>query len=361
MDCSIENMGFFCSFYSLKRGYFTSFILWLIRFLIIFPIVVAIAQGQVRYSIPEEMNKGSVVGNIIQDLGLDVKRLKSGRARIFTEGSREYIGLNVDKGTLIVRERIDREELCAQVSPCSLHFQIILDNPMELHQVDIEILDINDHAPVFARREISFQISEMALSGAKFALDSAHDPDVGVNSLQRYTLNPADHFTLKELADNGVKHVEMLLQKSLDRENQKEHTLTLTAFDGGSPQKSSTMKIIVTVVDANDNAPIFTMPLYRSILLENSPKGTHVVTVSAKDKDQGSNGKVTYSLSQSTGKNLDLFSIDSESGDITVIGELDFEKAKHFQINIEATDNGGLSDSSKVTIELQMLMITHQS
>jgi len=76
--------------------------------------VMAVARGQVRYSIPEEMTKGSLVGNIVQDLGLDVKRLKSGRARIFTEDSREYIGLNVDKGTLIVKERIDREELCAQ-------------------------------------------------------------------------------------------------------------------------------------------------------------------------------------------------------------------------------------------------------
>ena len=127
--------------------------------------VLTVARGQVRYSIPEEMNKGSVVGNIVQDLGLDVKRLKSGRARIFTEDSREYIGLNVDKGTLVVRERIDREELCAQVTPCSLHFQIILENPMELHRIDVEILDINDHAPVFDRKDISIEIKESMVPG----------------------------------------------------------------------------------------------------------------------------------------------------------------------------------------------------
>uniref|UniRef100_A0A3B3T623 Cadherin N-terminal domain-containing protein n=1 Tax=Paramormyrops kingsleyae TaxID=1676925 RepID=A0A3B3T623_9TELE len=90
--------------------------------------------GQVRYSIPEEMVKGSFVGNIAQDLGLDIQRMKSGRARVFTEHGREYIGLNNDKGTLVVRERIDREEICGPVSPCSLHFQIILENPMELHR-----------------------------------------------------------------------------------------------------------------------------------------------------------------------------------------------------------------------------------
>ena len=124
--------------------------------------VTKIAFGQIRYSIPEEMSKGSLVGNIVQDVGLDVKRLKSGRARIFTEDSSESIGLNTGKGTVVVIERIDREELCGQLSPCSLHFQIILENPMELHRIDVEILDINDNAPLFARKEIQFEISESA-------------------------------------------------------------------------------------------------------------------------------------------------------------------------------------------------------
>ncbi|KAI4896456.1 hypothetical protein NFI96_015230 [Prochilodus magdalenae] len=323
------------------------------RLLVLFVFVLGVAHGQVRYSIPEEMNKGSVVGNIVQDLGLDVKRLKAGRARIFTEDSREYIGLNVDKGTLVVRERIDREELCAQVTPCSIHFQIILENPMELHRIDVEIVDINDHAPVFTRGEISFQISEMALPGAKFSLDNAQDPDVGLNALQRYTLHPTDHFSLKEVAGNdGLKYIEMVLQTPLDRENKEEHILTLVAFDGGTPQKSGNVKITVTVMDANDNAPVFSLPVYRVSLLENSPKGTYVATVTATDKDKGTNAEVTYSLSQSTGKNLNLFNIDPQSGNIAVNGVLDFEKSKHFQITVEASDKGGLTDSSKVVIEL---------
>ncbi len=212
---------------------------------------------QVRYSIPEEMTKGSLVGNIVQDLGLDVKRLKSGRARIFTEDSREYIGLNVDKGTLVVKERIDREELCAQVSPCSLHFQIILENPMELHRIDVEILDINDHAPVFLNKEIHLQISEVALPGARYSIDSANDADEGLNSLQTYKLNPNDHFVLKTLSHtDGTKYVEMILQTPLDREKQEEYNLILTAYDGGSPQKTGTLKINIIVLDANDNAPV---------------------------------------------------------------------------------------------------------
>ncbi|XP_047016059.2 protocadherin gamma-A11 isoform X23 [Ictalurus punctatus] len=327
---------------------------WLTMLLVGFAFVMAVAHGQVRYSIPEEMNKGSVVGNIVQDLGLDVKRLKSGRARIFTEDSREYIGLNVDKGTLIVRERIDREELCAQVSPCSLHFQIILDNPMELHRVDVEILDINDHAPAFDRKEISIEIPESVAPGARFSLDSAHDPDVGLNTLQRYTLNPTDHFSLKELTrTDGTKYVEMVLKTPLDRELQEEHQLILTAFDGGSPQKSGTVKITVTVLDANDNSPVFSQPIYRVSLPENIPKDSLVVTVSATDNDKGSNSEVTYSFSQSTGKEaMDLFSIDSDNGKIKVKGSLDFEKSKQYELNVEAVDKGAQADSSKVMIEI---------
>ncbi|XP_062852614.1 protocadherin gamma-A11-like [Trichomycterus rosablanca] len=344
-------MMFLCSF-SGKSGSITD-VLWLLRSLVLLLFSVAFAQGQVRYSVPEEMNKGSLVGNIIQDLSLDVKRLKYGRARLVTEDSREYIGLNVEKGTLMVKERIDREELCAQISPCSLHFQLILENPLELHQIDVEITDINDNAPFFSRKEISFQISESAFTGAKFSLDSAHDPDVGSNSLQRYTLEPTNHFVLKDFTDhNGLKQVEMVIHAPLDRETKEEHILTLMAFDGGNPQKSGNVKVVVTVVDANDNAPLFSSPLYQVSLLENSPKGTHVTTVTASDKDKGANAKVTYSFSQSTGKSLDLFNIDSDTGKITVRGDIDFEKSKNFQINVEASDKWGLTDSCKVVIEI---------
>ncbi|XP_058263792.1 putative protocadherin beta-18 [Hemibagrus wyckioides] len=327
---------------------------WQTMLLVGFAFIIGVAQGQVRYSIPEEMNKGSVVGNIVQDLGLDVKRLKAGRARIFMEDSREYIGLNVDKGTLIVQQRIDREELCAQVSPCSLHFQIILDNPIELYRVDVEILDINDHAPDFERKDITIEIPESAALESPFSLDSAHDPDVGLNTLQRYTLNPTDHFTLKELSrSDGTKYVEMVLKKTLDREQQDEHKLILTAFDGGSPQKSGTFKITVTVLDINDNSPVFSQPIYRVSLSENIPKDSLVVRVSATDKDKGSNGEITYSFSDNSRKEvMDLFTINSVTGEIRVKFSLDFEKSKHHELDVKAMDKGRLEGNSKILVEI---------
>ncbi|XP_037398896.1 protocadherin gamma-A11-like isoform X2 [Pygocentrus nattereri] len=346
-------MAALCSLESRKSSYTVWISPWLTKRLILLVFVLTVARGQVRYSIPEEMNKGSVVGNIVQDLGLDVKRMKSGRARIFTEDSREYIGLNVDKGTLVVRERIDREELCAQVTPCSLHFQIILENPMELHRIDVEILDINDHAPVFTKKEINFQIIESALPGARYSLDSAKDPDVGQNSLQTYKLHPSDFFVLKipTLSDD-TKFVEMLLQKPLDRETQSEHKLILMAFDGGTPQKTGTIKINVIVLDANDNAPVFSETVYKVSIPENIAKGSAVLTVSATDVDQGTNGDITYSFSQSSESISDLFDINSSTGTISVSGTLDFEKTKKYELYVEATDKGGLTDTSKVNIEI---------
>ncbi len=346
-------MSVLCCFYAQRGASSTRISSWLMQPLVLCVFVMAVARGQVRYSIPEEMTKGSLVGNIVQDLGLDVKRLKSGRARIFTEDSREYIGLNVDKGTLVVKERIDREELCAQVSPCSLHFQIILENPMELHRIDVEILDINDHAPVFKKNEITFQMSESALSGARYSIDSANDPDVDLNSIQTYKLTPSDHFTVKIPAHlDDTKYVEMILQKSLDRETGEEHKLILTAFDGGNPQKTGTIKINIIVLDANDNAPVFSQSIYKGSIPENFPKGSSVLRVSATDEDMGSNGDVAYSFSQSSERLSNLFQIDCSTGDITVNGPLDFEKSKKYELYVEATDTGGLSDTSKVHIEI---------
>ncbi|XP_066572822.1 protocadherin gamma-A11 isoform X10 [Amia ocellicauda] len=309
--------------------------------------------GQVRYSIPEEMAKGSFVGNIAQDLGLDLKRLKSSRARIFTEDSREYIGLNTDEGTLLVKDRIDREQLCAQISRCTLHFQIILENPMELHRVVVEVLDINDNAPVFPKKEIQFQISEIAVAGTRFLLESAMDPDVGVNTLQSYALQPIDNFILKlQSRPDGSKYLEMVLQTVLDREKQEEHALVLTAVDGGSPQKSGTVKINVAVVDANDNPPVFTQALYKASVLENVLKGTLVLKVSASDVDKGANAEVTYSFIHATDSVSELFDLDSITGEIKVRGQFDFERSKQYEINVEAVDNGGLADSCKVLIEI---------
>ncbi|KAM9849716.1 uncharacterized protein ACBR49_007003 [Aulostomus maculatus] len=309
--------------------------------------------GHIRYSIPEEMKKGSVIGNVAQDLGLDLKRLLSGRARIVTGESVQYTRLVTDKGILVVNERIDREQLCGEVTPCSFSFEVILENPMELHQITVEITDINDHSPTFKRNNINFEISEAAHIGARFSLTSADDPDVGVNGLREYLLTQNDHFTLKQNSNaDGKKYAEMVLQKPLDREEHPNLSLKLIAVDGGTPQRSGTVNIYVTVLDANDNAPVFNQSVYKATVLENAPKDTYVTTLNASDADSGSNGIVTYYFSDIDSGHGDLFVIDEKTGVVSIKGALDYEREKKYELRIDAKDQGGLTDSSKVIIDV---------
>ncbi|XP_063353712.1 protocadherin gamma-A11-like isoform X41 [Pelmatolapia mariae] len=321
--------------------------------LFILLLVVCDAFGQVSYSVPEEMAKGTLVGNIAQDLGLDVKRLKLGNARVYSGDSREYVELNAERGVLLIRERIDREALCGDTTPCAVHFQIVLENPMEFYSVTVEITDINDNPPTFEKNEIKFVISESAVVGAKFDLERAVDLDVGTNTLQSYVLKPSDNFILKlhNQAD-GTKNVEMVLQKPLDREKNDFIELVLTAVDGGEPQMSGTMQIFISVLDANDNAPVFTQQVYKGTVSENATKGTTVTSVRASDADHGLNGKITYSITNTLDDVRHMFEINDENGEVKLMGRLDYEKKRHFQINVRARDNGGLTDSCKVIVDV---------
>uniref|UniRef100_A0A3B5LHX8 Cadherin domain-containing protein n=1 Tax=Xiphophorus couchianus TaxID=32473 RepID=A0A3B5LHX8_9TELE len=309
--------------------------------------------GHMRYSIPEEMKKGSLIGNVAQDLGLDLKRLRSGRARIVSGESIQYVELKPDKGILAVKERIDREQLCGDTTPCSFTFEMILENPMELHQITVEITDINDNSPTFKRDSMHFEISETASVGARFPLATAEDLDVGVNGMKEYILNDDDNFVLKQHSNaEGKKYAEMVLQKPLDRETNPSLSLKLIAVDGGTPQRSGTVNIDVVVLDANDNAPVFNQTLYKATVTENALKSTYVTTVNASDADVGSNSVVTYYFSDLSNSLGDLFKIDEKSGVVLTTGFIDFEKDKKFELQIHAKDQGGLTDTSKVIIEV---------
>ncbi|XP_037833372.1 protocadherin gamma-A5 isoform X9 [Kryptolebias marmoratus] len=312
-----------------------------------------LVSGHIRYSIPEEMKKGSLIGNVAQDLGLDLKRLRSGRARIVSGENIQYTELKTDKGVLVVKERIDREQLCGETTPCSFSFEMILENPMELHQITVEITDINDHSPTFESEKVDFDISESATSGARFSLTSAEDEDVGVNGLKEYFLTENDHFVLKQHSNSdGKNYAEMVLQNPLDRETNPYLSLKLIAVDGGTPQRSGTVKIDVTVLDANDNAPVFNQSVYKATVTENSVKDTYITTVNATDGDFGSNSVVTYYFSDRNRALYDLFKINEKNGTIYVKGNIDFERDRKFELRIDAKDQGGLTDSSKVIIDV---------
>ena len=297
--------------------------------------------AQIRYSISEEQKDGAVVGNIAKDLGIDPRILRERGFRIVSSGE-SLFRINQKDGVLYVNGKIDREEVCDRSSVCLINLKMALENPLEIHYVAVEVLDINDHIPNFLEPVKKLEISESALPGARFQLQPAQDPDGGTNSVQQYKLSQSEHFRV-EVKDRGAngKIPFLILQKQLDRESIPNHRLIITANDGGRPPKTGTMEISVDVLDINDNSPVFTKDVYSAFLDENAPIGTTVMRVNATDLDYGSNGEVFYAFSNDVNSKFrELFNIDSTTGDIVVSGLIDFEENDVYEIDIQASDKG---------------------
>ncbi|KAM9356722.1 uncharacterized protein ABDE67_004307 [Symphorus nematophorus] len=321
---------------------------------VFFFVVVQCAHGDLSYTVQEELKRGSVIGNVAKDLGLEVGRLSARKARVDMEGNdRQYCGINLRSGELVVAERIDREEHCGEKPSCVLKFDLLLENPLELHRLSLQVQDINDNAPIFPKDVIKLEIRESAVKGAKYRINAAQDADIGKNSVERYILQENPHFVFSiQTTSAGSKYGELVLDKELDREEQQEMKLLLTAVDGGSPQRSGTVVIHVIVLDANDNAPVFTEAVYSANLPENSPTNTPVIIVSASDADEGVNGEVTYEFSRISDKSQKLFSLDEKTGEISVTGDVDFEEGARYEVFVEAKDGYGLSSEAKVIIDI---------
>ncbi|XP_048953435.1 protocadherin gamma-A5 isoform X6 [Canis lupus dingo] len=313
-----------------------------------------VRAAQIHYSVLEELDKGSFVGNIAKDLGLEPRELAERGARIVSRGRTQLFALNPISGSLVTVDRIDREELCAQSMPCLVSFNILVENNMKIYGVEIEIIDINDNFPRFRDEEVKVKINENAATGTRLALPFARDADVSVNSLQSYQLSPNIHFSLEEKSgDDGQKYPELVLEKPLDREKVAAHNLLLTALDGGDPILSSTMHIRVMVLDANDNAPLFSLPEYRVSVPENIPVGTRLLMLTATDPDEGINGELTYSFHNEDDKISKTFQLDSKLGEILTLQSLDYEESRFYLMEVIAQDGGALLASAKVLITVQ--------
>ncbi|XP_059918569.1 protocadherin beta-15-like [Gadus macrocephalus] len=323
------------------------------RVLFFFVLVLHSVYGDVSYSIPEEMKRGSVIGNIAKDLGLNF-RLSDRKARIDTEDDNDqYCNIDLNTGDLLVAERIDRETLCAKKPSCVVQQELVLENPLELHRITIRVNDINDNAPHFKEDLQKMEISESADKGARFPLDEAHDADIADNAVQGYTLEKNDHFILNvKTKGNGRKYGELVLNKELDREDKHEITLSLTAADGGSPQRSGTVVIHIIVLDANDNAPVFSQAVYQASVPENSPVDSLVITVSASDADEGINGEIVYGFDHISDEKSNMFSLNTTTGEIRVAGSIDFEKESSYELQISAKDGLGLGSYATLIIDI---------
>ncbi|KAJ1128054.1 hypothetical protein NDU88_006441 [Pleurodeles waltl] len=329
---------------------------WRTGLLLLHLCVWGLVGGQIRYSVLEELEEGAQVGNVASDLGVDVADLPRRRFRLSSDTAVQYFEINLENGVIFVKRKIDREELCGKSITCFVKFEAVMDNPLELYRVQIEIVDINDNAPIFTVTRMHLSISESTLPGARFPLEGAIDPDVGTNSVRSYDLSPTEFFSLDaSVSDTKRSSLGLVLTKALDREQQSQMQLTLTAFDDGRPERSGSTQIIIDIQDTNDNPPVFDKELYTVRLPENVPVDTLVIRLNATDADDGQNGYIHYSFYGLASLNMNqLFSINPDSGEIRVLGKMDFEDMSMYEIQVQAQDKGStfMAGHCKVLVEL---------
>nr|XP_023473311.1 protocadherin alpha-7 isoform X11 [Equus caballus] len=327
--------------------------------LLFFIILVAweTGSGQVHYSVSEEAKHGTFVGRIAQDLGLELAELVPRLFRVASKGRGDLLEVNLQNGILFVNSRIDREELCGRSLECSIHLEVIVDRPLQVFHVEVEVKDINDNPPVFAGTQKNLFIAESRSLDSRFPLEGASDADIGENAILTYRLSPNEYFSLEVPTNHEqLKPLGLVLRKPLDREESPKLHLVLTATDRGKPELTGTIQLLVEVLDANDNAPAFDRTLYAVKLPENVPNGTLVIKLNASDLDEGLNGDIIYSFSSDVFPDIkSKFYIDPISGEIISIGHLDFEESKAYKIRVEAIDKGYLPLAGHCTVVVEVL------
>lgn len=334
------------------RGISVCVVIWIV----LHPIFPTEAS-ELLYSVAEESKPGTVVGHMCKDLSMDVQAIIHRELRVAFESNFKYFDVDPISGALVIRQEVDRERICGSSPSCHIRAQILLQKPLEVHHVTVEVVDVNDNAPVFQTKNVSLEISEAAAPGTGFHLENARDADVGTNTLRSYHLSPNDYFILRvETKSDGAKLPVLVLNKPLDREKHNAFRLNLTAVDGGKPEKFGTAHLFVNILDVNDNAPEFDKPLQRVTLLENSPVGTLVTSLIAFDADDGLNGEISYSFDKYTsGHVLQFFSVDPNSGEIRVTGVVDHEQAHMYDFTVKARDKGSpaMEGSCNIKVEIK--------
>nr|XP_049702759.1 protocadherin-like wing polarity protein stan isoform X2 [Helicoverpa armigera] len=223
--------------------------------------------------------------------------------------------------------------------------------------VHINITDANNYAPVFENAPYTASVFEDAPVGTTVLVVSATDSDVGVNAQITYSLS-------SEISNEAVTHHDqefvinpqtgaITTNKLLDRETMSGYLLTVTARDGGVPSLSDTTDVEISVVDVNDNAPVFKQQLYTATIMEDALVGTSVTQVSATDADVGLNGRVHYEL-EPKDREEGSFVVDPASGVIRTNKALDRESVATYDLKALAIDGGTPPLSSTVIVHIKV-------
>ncbi|XP_007906331.1 protocadherin-18 [Callorhinchus milii] len=315
-----------------------------------------------RYRVYEEVPEGTLIGRLADDLSLEPElELGPGRYELLLPGPEWPVRVSPGDGALESSGRLDREALCGSRGPCSLGMGVLLSShrgePRAVVQVEMELMDINDHEPRFPNSRLEMEINESASVRTRLPLAGALDADVGENGLSHYLLSPSQNFALEAArGPDGGRRPHLLVKAALDREQRSVHELTLVAVDNGQPRRSGTVSVRINVLDSNDNQPRFAGTPEELQIREDTAPGTTLLHLTATDPDQGNNGEVRYSLTGPRDPGTaDIFAIDPQSGRLSLTRALDREKTGVHQLQVQARDLGPNSIPVHCSIQVTVL------
>ncbi|XP_033646357.1 protocadherin Fat 4-like [Asterias rubens] len=291
------------------------------------------ASGQTSdlvFTINEEQPPGVLVGEIPTE---------SGFTYTFSDPPVEF-ELNRNNGEIRTSQIIDREQLRKDV------FDLLVlatsnsrTNPIE---VRIIVADLNDNSPAFPEPTDRISFSENRRIGTQVILESATDPDKASNgNIVQYSIsdgNSENAFRLVVIPgpDGLPIYIHLETTFSLDYESQDFYQLTISARDDGSPSRSGVLHLNISVLDMNDNPPIFDQSEFIISINESTPAGTRLLDVHATDGDSGINGVVEYFIDEDTSK----FDVEPDSGTIILQEKLDYVSSDPYQVTVKARDKG---------------------
>uniref|UniRef100_F7H0T2 Protocadherin 11 X-linked n=1 Tax=Callithrix jacchus TaxID=9483 RepID=F7H0T2_CALJA len=316
-----------------------------------------------NYTIREEMPENVLIGDLLKDLNLSLvldKSLKSPMQFKLVYKTGDVPLIRIEEGTgeiFTTGARIDREKLCAGISmdtECFYEVEVAVlpDEIFRLIKIRFLIEDINDNAPLFPATVINISVPENSAINSRYALPAAIDPDVGINGVQNYHLIKGQNIFGLDVIETpeGDKVPHLIVQKELDREEKDTYVMKVKVEDGGSPQKSSTAILQVSVTDINDNHPVFKEEEIEVSIPESAPVGTSVTQLHATDADIGENARIHFyfsSLVSNTAKRL--FHLNATTGLITIKEPLDREESPSHKLLVLASD-GGLTPAKAMVV-----------
>ncbi|XP_034037717.1 protocadherin alpha-3-like [Thalassophryne amazonica] len=268
----------------------------------------------------------------------------------------EHFSLTVHKGERVSAELVLQKALDREKQPLIKLTLAAVDGGIPpksgTSEIIINVLDINDNIPMFSKTLYKTSITENSPVGTTLLTVSATDADEGTNKEISYSLNQRDQEEVLERFEINPETGIITVKGKIDFETNSAFEIRVQATDKGQPPLTAQCKVLVEVVDLNDNAPDIMVTSLLSTVREDAEIGTAVALVSVLDRDGGKNGEVKCEITNTLPFKLET---NHRNYYYIVIGvPLDREETSQYDITIKATDEGKppLFNTSVVNIQI---------